>query len=294
MTSQSLDVDDGLPVWVFAESEEIAPGLHAMAELGAGVRCQTWLAWSSRPWAPVVVKLARPHQREDPRAVAGLGREVAALTTARHPALPRIWRDARGESLPHIVLEYVDGPTVADAVDEAGPMSPTDAAQLGVQLLPALITLHDRGLAHLDLKTENVILRDGRPVLIDLGSSRALGSEQPAGHPVGTAGYAPPDMEACEPVSAQMDLYGVGVVLAEALTGEPFPDRAELPHTPLSDVVRRLLADDPRERGTAMRALLDVAAACEPRPWPCWASRLLSAPRSRSTASRQGRRPRRA
>jgi serine/threonine protein kinase len=274
LPAQDVDDADELPVWAFAESEEIGPGLHAMDALGVGVRCETWLAWSTYLWAPVVVKLARPHQRDHPRAAAALGREVTGLT-AGHPALPRLWRDARDNPIPHVVLEYVDGPTVADVVDEAGAMAPGDVAQLGAQLLPAVMTLHERGLAHLDLKAENVILRDSRPVLIDLGSSRALGSEQPAGHPVGTPGYAAPEMEACDPVTAQMDLFGLGAVLAEALTGVPFPDSVPLPQTPVSDLVRRLLADDASQRGTASQALLDLAAACDQPPWPRWAGRLL-------------------
>ena len=272
---QDVDDEDGLPVWVFVESEEIVPGMRAMHALGVGVRCETWLAWSTYLWAPAVVKLPRPHQIEHPRAAAALGREVTGLAGTGHPALPRVWRDGRDVALPHVVIEYVDGPTVADVVDDTGPMAAVDVAQLGAQLLPAVMTLHERGLAHLDLKAENVILRDGRPVLIDLGSSRAIGSEQPAGHPVGTAGYASPEMEACAPITAQMDLFGLGAVLAEALTGAPFADRAPLPPTGLSDLVRRLLADDPAQRGAPGKALLDLAAACEERPWPRWAGRLL-------------------
>jgi eukaryotic-like serine/threonine-protein kinase len=269
-----VDVEDGLPVWAFTESEEISGGLHAMYSLGVGVRCETWLAWSTYLWAPAVVKLARPHQRTHPRAIAALRREVAGLTGVGHPALPRLWADGHEAALPHVVLEYVDGPTVADVVDETGPMAPADVAQLGAQLLPAVLTLHGRGLAHLDVKAENVILRDGRPVLIDLGSARAIGSEQPAGHPVGTPGYASPEMEACAPVTGQMDLFGVGSVLAEALTAAPFPDQAPLPRTPLSDLVCRLLAHDAVDRGTPGQALLDVAACCEQPPWPRWAGRL--------------------
>jgi eukaryotic-like serine/threonine-protein kinase len=272
---QDVDDEDGLPVWVFAESEEIVPGMRAMSALGVGVRCETWLAWSTHLWAPVVVKLPRPHQVEHPRATAALGREVTGLAGTGHPALPRVWRDGRDEALPHVVIEYVDGPTVADVVDELGPMAEADVAQLGVQLLPAVMTLHERGLAHLDLKAENVVLRDGRPVLIDLGSSRAIGSVQPEGQPVGTLGYAAPEMEACAPITTQMDLFSLGAVLAEALTGAPFADHGPLPPTALSDLVRRLLADDPSQRGTPQKALLDLAAACAERPWPRWASRLL-------------------
>ena len=146
MLSQDVDAIDGRPVWACEESDELVPGIRAIEPLGAGVRCETWLAWSVELWAPVVVKLARPHQRDHPRAAAALRREVAGLSGHGHPALPRLWRDGTTDPLPHVVLEYVDGPTVAEVVDETGPQAAADVAQLGAQLLPALLALHDRGL----------------------------------------------------------------------------------------------------------------------------------------------------
>lgn len=129
-----------------------------------------------------------------------------------------------------------------------------EAANLGAQLLPALMALHSRGLAHLDVKPDNVVLRDGRPVLIDFGSARRIGSEQPPGHPVGTEGYASPAQEACEPVSAEMDLYSLGQTLSEAC--------GELP-----DTLRFLLAPHPATR-RALSALSEAAG--ELQPWPAW------------------------
>ena len=88
---------------------------------------------------------------------------------------------------------------------------------------------------------------------------------------MGTAGYAAPEMEACEPVSAAMDLFGLGAVLAEALTGVPFPEQRRLPRSRVTPLVRRLLADDPAGRGSTPDVLAALAAACgaEP-PWPDW------------------------
>jgi serine/threonine protein kinase len=111
-------------------------------------------------------------------------------------------------------------------------------------------------------------------VLIDFGSARRLGSPQPPGRPVGTVGYAAPEMETCEPVSAAMDLFGLGTVLVEAITGEPFPDAPKLPRSRLSRLLRQLLADNPGERGTTSEVLIRLAAASGvERPWPEWLDR---------------------
>ena len=251
--------------------DEVFGELVEVQTLGTGPRCETRLVWSARRWQPLVLEQARPDQTEHPR----VRREVAALAgDPGHPGLPRLLADRTRASSPYLLIEYVAGPTLAELVDDDGALDPADVARLAAQLLPAVAVLHTRGLAHLDVKTENVLLRDGRPVLIDFGSSRPLGRRQPAGRPVGTAGYAAPEQEACEPVAVAMDLYGVGAVLAEALTGEPFPNA--LPATRVTALVRRLLREDPAARGTvaeALRAAGRLAGA--PRLWPAEADALL-------------------
>jgi serine/threonine protein kinase len=278
MTTQTHDESDLLPVWPL-DPGETSLGDHLVIErLGVGYRCETWLAWSSALWAPVVLKVVRPHQVTHPRALATLRREVAAIEGVTHPALPGLVSAHLDDPVPHVVTEYVDGPTLADVIDDDGPLTPEETALLGTQLLSALAQLHRRGLAHLDVKPENVVLRDGRPVLIDFGSSRRLGSLQPAGKPVGTVGYSAPEMEGCEPIAVSMDLFGLGATLAESLAGVPYPEITGLPASPLASVVERLLADDPSSRGTVPQLLLDLADRCGPdRPWPAWADPSVTA-----------------
>lgn len=272
MTTPTLDDCDLLPVWPLDPGETSLGDHLAIERLGVGHRCETWLAWSTLLWAPVVLKVARPHQVTHPRALATLRREVAALEAVTHPALPSLVAAHLDDAVPHVVTEYVDGPTLADVIDGDGPFTPEETALLGTQLLSALAQLHRRGLAHLDVKPENVVLRDGRPVLIDFGSSRRLGSRQPAGKPVGTVGYSAPEMESCEPISIGMDLFGLGATMAESLAGVPYPEITALPASPVAAVVERLLAVDASNRGTVPQLLLTLADRCGPdRPWPAWA-----------------------
>jgi eukaryotic-like serine/threonine-protein kinase len=263
----AVDPDDGEPVWPYAENDPLPGGYHAWERLGVGLRCETWLVWSPRLWTPAVVKLPRPHHVDHPRAARALRREVAALRDNPHPVLPRLYADGTEDIVPYISSEYIDGPTLADELDECGPLAGADVALLGIQLLTGLRALHQRGIAHLDVKPDNVVLRDGRPILIDFGSAREIGTPQPAGHPVGTLGYASPEMEACEPIAAAMDVYALGVTLREAWAA---PDRTT---ARLDEAVDRLCATDPKRRPsvTAALSLLSEELPEEAKPWPRWA-----------------------
>ena len=270
---------DGLAVWDFTEGSELPGENLAVERLDVGVRCETWLVWNPGLWSPAVMKLARPHQLGPSGAVRTLCRETAALAGNLHPGLPRLLSDGTSDPMPHILIEYIDGPALDEEIEENGAIGAEEAALLGAQLLPALASLHDRGLAHLDLKPANVILRDGHPVLLDFGAARPIGSLQHPGFPVGTDGYIAPEQEACEPVSVAMDLYGLGMVLAEAVTGVPRAEGAEIPPSPLAPHIRQLRSEQPAERGATGDLLIALAnAAGEPlRPWPAWLDRYAAA-----------------
>jgi eukaryotic-like serine/threonine-protein kinase len=267
----ALDDDDQQPVWTYAPGEAIADGLRAWQPLGVGHRCETWLAWSSSLWSPVVVKLARPHQVNHPRAIRSLEREVAALGGLFHPNLPRLIRAAIYQPVPHIVAEYVDGLALDDELEDRGSLDDESVALLGAQLLAALVPIHRRGLAHLDIKPENIMIRNGRPVLADFGSAREIGSRQPAGRPVGTLGWAAPEMETCQPIAAAMDIFGVGKVLAACFDNSRPP--IQPPGRRLRELVAEMTTDDPALRPTLDQATsrIAVTVAAEHRPWPTWA-----------------------
>jgi serine/threonine protein kinase len=270
-----LDDEDGAPIWRHAEGEPLPGGPLAVTRLAVGIRCETWLAWSVNPWCPVVMKLARPHLTTHPRAIRALHREITALTGAAHPAMPRLIADGTQHTVPHLIMEYIDGPALDEELDRTGPMTEPNAALLGAQILAVVADLHSRGLAHLDLKPENIVLRDGRPVVIDYGSARVIGAPQPVGKPIGTEGYASPEQEACQPIAATMDCYGVGAILHEALTDEQVGS-GEVP-ADMYPVVTGLLEPDPDRRMTVPEAMLALAdlLPIDRRPWPKWADRSL-------------------
>lgn len=245
MHDVSADELDAAPVWQVAAGADLVPGVTAIQRIAVGVRCETWLGWSRSLWCPTLVKLGRPGHR--PRSLA---REVTALEGNPHPALPRLFAADLDVETPYVTTEFV----VGEALDELAPIDIGTAALITVELLAAVRALHGRGLAHLDVKPENVLIRDGRPVLLDFGSARPLGRRQPAGRPIGTPGFAGPEMEACRPIAAAMDVFGVGATVLASLAGSPL---AETTCT-AADVleVRTELAGDP-----GARALLDVLAA---------------------------------
>jgi eukaryotic-like serine/threonine-protein kinase len=289
------------PSWSWPPGHELAPGLLAWALLGDGRRCETWLAWDVGRWCPVAVKLPRPGGGTA-RAVAALAREAQVAGPVAHPGIRRLLEPRLDQPLPALVFEYVEGPTLDDALADEGPFHPIDVLLVGMQLAAALGHLHGRGLAHLDVKPGNVVLRDGRPVLIDLGLARPVG-EAPAGrHRRGSPPWMAPEQVRRQPASPGMDLFALGAVLFELATGtqafDPADDgpperrwpqlagpsplassrNAEVPAA-IDQAVAALLAPDLADRPASAGQVLALLAAAMPadaaeedRLWPTWAT----------------------
>ena len=203
-------------------------------------------------------------------------REVTALESLEHPNVVKVLGHGELDDRPYLVLEYVDGGSLADAI-AAGPLSPERAAAVGAALADALDHAHERGVVHRDVKPSNVLLDgDGRPRLADFGVAQLDGSGTltASGFTVGTAAYLAPEQVRGEPVGPPADVYALGLLVLEAATGErAYPGagvttamaRLERPPevpasvpAPLASRLRAMTAMDPAERPTT--------AAVGPRP----------------------------
>ena len=117
--------------------------------------------------------------------------EAHAHSPVGHPGFQRLWKAKMEDPVPHLVLEYVEGPSLATLLDQRLLTVP-DVLLLGLQLASSLRYLHRRGLAHLDVKPSNIVVRDGRAVLLDLGIVTPVDRLYPGGDAPGTPAYMPP------------------------------------------------------------------------------------------------------
>ncbi|MBM7519840.1 serine/threonine-protein kinase [Nocardioides nitrophenolicus] len=265
-----------LSSWDFAEGDAITPELTALRPLGGGSAYQAYLAFDEITYGPVVVKVVRPAEVDDEHTRAGLVREATALDVAHHPVTVRGLRyDADGPR-PHLVLEHVEGPSLARLIRRYRRLAPQQYLPLAVDLASALHFFRHADVCHLDLKPSNVIM--GSPArLIDFSVARqAAHAAEITGH-VGTDAYLAPEQAA--PGGAYgvpgyaSDLWGLGTTLFHAIAGRrPFrdgdPDAAEpadrFPQ--LLDAPAELPDDVPPSVAKLVHALLEPDPADRPLP----------------------------
>ncbi|MBA2952173.1 protein kinase [Nocardioides sp. MAH-18] len=258
--------------WGFAEGDPITAELTAVRRLGGGSAYEAYLAFDDTTYGPVVVKVVRPDQVDDARALRGLAREVDALATVNHPVVVRGLRHELAGPRPHVVLEQIDGPRLSSLVRRYGPLQELQYLPLAVELASALHYLAHLGWVHLDVKPSNIIM--GAPArLIDLSIARpaadAVGSRR-----LGTDAYMSPeqwDPDAYGEPSPASDVWGLGATLFEAVAGHrayrvPTEEPARLPDRVPSDVAKIVDAclsprsgdrPLPREVAEALEPVLD-------------------------------------
>ena len=266
----------------------VVGGRYALHELlGEGGAARVYRAQDTILGRVVAIKLLREEYGSDPDFVARFYREARAVAALSHPNIVDIYDYGAHNNTYFIAMQYIEGADLKTILRRKGQLTPEQAVAIIDGALRGLGAAHDRGIIHRDVKPQNLVVReeDGLVKLTDFGIARALGGTQvtAAGHTFGTAHYMAPEQASGGELSPATDLYAVGVVLFEALTGRlPFEGDSALQlgmqhlsatpplvttfapgvPLPLTQVVARALAKAPAERfanATAMRQALHAA-----------------------------------
>jgi serine/threonine-protein kinase len=259
-------------------------------KLGAGGMADVYLAEDQELGRPVAIKILNDRHAADDQFIERFRREAKNAAGLSHPNIVSIYDRGTAEGTYYIAMEYLDGRSLKEMIVGRGPAPVKTAIDYARQILAAVGFAHRNGIVHRDIKPHNVLVSpEGRLKVTDFGIARSGASQMTeVGSIIGTAQYLSPEQARGSPVDQTSDLYSVGVVLYEMLTGQvpfmgdtpleiamkhlsavPTPPselRPEVPHD-LDLVVLRALAKNPDERyQTADEFDRDLAQVAEGLP----------------------------
>ena len=258
--SQSSGLGDFVP----PTPEELAarfPDLEILEVLGRGGMGVVYKARQKHLDRLVAMKLLSPKIAEDPAFAERFAREARAMALLSHPNIVAVYDFGQKDGLFYFLMELVDGLSLRQLLD-AGKLSPQEALAIVPQICDALQYAHNKGVVHRDIKPENILMdRAGQVKIADFGLAKLLGqpvkdvSLTGTGQVMGTLHYmAPEQMEQPQKVDHRADIYSLGVVFYQLLTGElPIgrfapPSKKVAIDVRLDDVVLRALERDPELR----------------------------------------------
>jgi serine/threonine-protein kinase len=216
--------------------------------LGSGGMAQVWEATDETLGRNVAVKVLHPHLAGDESFVLRFRREAIAAARLSHPNIVSVYDTCSDGSVEAIVMELLDARTLRSVLDERGTLDIASIDRIGIRLLDALEAAHRAGVVHRDVKPSNILLcSDGRVKIADFGIAKAEDNTDMTreGSFMGTASYLAPEQLTNEDVDGRTDLFALGVVLYECLTGQ-LPFRGD---TDTATALSRLhtAARDPRQ-----------------------------------------------
>src|SRR5215469_4838089 len=288
----------------FTTGTKLGP-YEIQSQLGAGGMGEVYRARDTRLDRSVAIKVLATHLSSNPDLKIRLEREARAISSLQHPHICVLHDIGRQDGIDYLVMEFLEGETLADRLRK-GPLPIEQAIEIGIEIADALDKAHRRGIIHRDLKPGNIMLTAGGAKLMDFGLAKPSGPSAPlsaniddlftpssptsplavltggttpltvAGTIIGTFQYMAPEQIEGKEADARSDIFALGAVLYEMLTGkrafegksqisvasailekEPQPIREIKPMTPaaLDQVIRRCLAKDPDERWQTARDL---------------------------------------
>ena len=266
-----------------AEIGTILGGRYRLVELlGQGGMATIYRAADTQLGRDVAVKLLRPEYLRDPDFSSRFRQEAQNAASLNHPNVVSVYDYGEDPNGPYIVMELVDGEDLATILRRNGALPASQAARIGASVARALAAAHARGIVHRDVKPGNVLIgRDGRVKVVDFGIARAVAEAQMTlpGTTLGSVHYFSPEQARGEPATNESDVYSLGIVMYERLTGVrpwegdsaasvalarlsgPVPDpaavRSSVPPD-LAAITRKALAPLPIDRFASASAMADA------------------------------------
>src|ERR671934_540584 len=257
-------------------------------KIGAGGMSTVYRAFDPTLERWVAIKLMHRDISTDPDQLERFRREARAVARLNHPHIVTVIDAGEDDGAPYIVFEYVSGETLKDRIRRQGRLPVSEAVAYAIEVGRGLAAAHSHRLVHRDVKPQNVLIDpEGRAKVTDFGIARSLESDglTKTGRVLGTTDYVSPEQAMGHEVDARSDIYSLGVLLYEMLTGEP-PFKAEtvvgvamkhvnepMPDTQvhrsdasaaLAKVVEKATSKDPARRYRNMNEMLaDLEAALE-------------------------------
>jgi tRNA A-37 threonylcarbamoyl transferase component Bud32 len=274
-----------------AEIGQILGGRYRLIELlGQGGMATIYRATDTGLGRDIALKLLRPEYLRDPDFSSRFRQEAQAAASLSHPNVVTVFDYGEDPSGPFIAMELVDGEDLASILKRSGALPPRQAARIAAGIGRALAAAHAKGIVHRDVKPGNVLIgRDGRVKVVDFGIARAVAEAQMTlpGTTLGSVHYFSPEQARGEPTTAASDIFSLGIVLYEMLTGVrpwtgdsaasvalarltgPVPDpvtvRATLPPD-LAAIARKALSPEPDDRFSSAGAMADALDAAIASP----------------------------
>jgi eukaryotic-like serine/threonine-protein kinase len=243
--------------------------------LGEGGMARVFDAFDERLERPAAVKILRAETRALPGMRERFQQEALIAARLLHPHIVAVLDFGEDHASSFLVMERLPGTTLRDEIVARGPLSTRRVMLVMTETLAALSAAHSRGVLHRDIKPSNILLeRDGHTKITDFGIAKSFDIRPDAAPPaddmtmtgvvLGTPGYLAPERRSAQPATVQSDLYSVGAVMVEALTGQRLgpgaPPTDRLP-PPFDAVASRALADDPRQRFASATEMLHALRA---------------------------------